>query len=270
MRYISSLLKEYGLTAQFICYELHKSYEINITIPPKISPSPLAIDKPHNVCYNERMIATHVEQQKLIDFFHTGQMIKLGKNEYVVAPDEAPRGVFYIESGLVKSYDITKYGEENLLIVRKEGELIGLTWAITGQAKSIINAALCPTVVWRMPRERFIEFIRSNPDVAIPIIDTLTNMYRLHSDRIMTLEYRTVKERLASFLLTTAARFGEKTSKGTLINSPLKQQDIASSISATRETTSRSLAALQSNGIIRIEQSLITILDEDALNNIVS
>ena len=121
-----------------------------------------------------------------------------------------------------------------------------------------------------MPRERFIEFIRSNPDVAIPIIDTLTNMYRLHSDRIMTLEYRTVKERLASFLLTTAARFGEKTSKGILINSPLKQQDIASSISATRETTSRSLAALQNNRIIRIEQSIITILDEDALNNIVS
>jgi CRP/FNR family transcriptional regulator, cyclic AMP receptor protein len=93
----------------------------------------------------------------------------------------------------------------------------------------------------------------------------ITDMYRLHSERIMTLEYRTVRERLVSFLLTTAQRFGEKTSKGIRIAVPLKHQDIASSISATRETTSRAIADLERRGQLLSEQSLITIIDEPSL-----
>ena len=95
-------------------------------------------------------------------------------------------------------------------------------------------------------------------------------MYKLHSDRIMTLEYRSVRERLASFLLSMAQRFGKKTSRGTTILAPLKQQDIASSISATRETTSRALRQLQSSGVISFEQSIITITDEKELTTFIS
>lgn len=97
----------------------------------------------------------------------------------------------------------------------------------------------------------------------------VTEMYRLHSDRIMTLEYRTVRERLASFLLTMSDRFGRKTPRGVYIDVPLKHQDIASSISATRETTSRALSALERKGILSGEQSHITIHDIVALTNLV-
>lgn len=216
------------------------------------------------------MLATPTEQQQLVDFFHTGVQHTYVKNEYITGPDETPRGVFYIESGFVKSYDITKYGEENLLIIRKSGEMIGLTWAITGQVKHIINTALVPTSVWLVTREQFHHFLHHHPEASPLIIDTLTNMYRLHSERIMTLEYRTVRERLASFLSTMAKRFGEQAEKGLTIAVPLKQQDIASSISATRETASRALASLQQSRIITIEQSLITIRDEAGLAAIIS
>jgi CRP/FNR family transcriptional regulator, cyclic AMP receptor protein len=219
--------------------------------------------------YTFVMLASPADRQLLIDFFHTGQHLTYAKNEYIIGPDEAPRGVFFIESGLVKSYDITKYGEENLLVIRKEGEVMGLTWVITGKSKNIISTALAPTSVWLVSRERFIDFITHHPEASAPIIDTLADMYRLHGERIMTLEYRTVRERLASFLLTMANRFGTKSSHGITINAPLKQQDIASSISATRETTSRSLALMQQQGIISMKQSIIVICDKAGLEHIV-
>lgn len=216
------------------------------------------------------MVSTSEERQLLIDFFHTGARLEYKKGEYIVGPEEDPRGVFYIESGIVKSYDITKYGEENLLIIRKEGEIIGLTWAITGEPKRILNAAIAPTVVWLISRPKFQEFIRSHPQAVLPVLDTVTYMYKLHSDRIMTLEYRSVRERLASFLLTMAHRFGKPSANGITISAPLKQQDIASSISATRETTSRALNQLQSSGVISYEQSFITIINETELNETIS
>ncbi|HEY5138850.1 MAG TPA: Crp/Fnr family transcriptional regulator, partial [Methylococcales bacterium] len=113
----------------------------------------------------------------------------------------------------------------------------------------------------------FETFIRKNPGSALPILDMVTEMYHLHSERIMTLEYRTVRERLVSFLLTTVQRFGKKVSGGIRLDVPLKQQDIASSINATRETASRALAELERKGLLRSEQSYITLLDIAALQH---
>jgi CRP/FNR family cyclic AMP-dependent transcriptional regulator len=214
------------------------------------------------------MLANASEMRALVNLFHSGTKLTYSKGEFIIRPGEAPPGVYYVEEGLAKAYDITKYGEENLLIIRKAGEVLGLTWAVTGQDRHIIYAALAPTTVWLVPRDKFNEFVRKNPESALPVIDMITDMYRLHSERIMTLEYRTVRERLISFLLTTSMRFGKKTAEGGIrIEVPLKHQDIASSINATRETTSRALADLERKGLLDSEQSFITLLDEPNLRN---
>ena len=214
------------------------------------------------------MLANANEMRALVNLFHTGTKLAYSKGEFIIRPGESPPGVFYIEQGLAKAYDITKYGEENLLIIRKTGEMMGITWTVTGQDRHIIYTALAPTTVWLISRDKFVNFIHENPSAALPVIDMITDMYRLHSERIMTLEYRTVRERLVSFLLTAAKRFGEKSAGGLRITVPLKHQDIASSISATRETTSRALADLERKGQIKSEQSYITIIDETTLRNL--
>lgn len=211
------------------------------------------------------MLANDVETSELVSLFKTGTKLTYNKGEFIIRPGESPPGVFYVETGLVKSYDITKYGEENLLIIRKAGEMLGLTWAVTGEDRHIIYAAMAPSTVWLISRQTFHTFLRAHPIAALPVVDMITDMYRVHSERIMTLEYRSVRERLVSFLLTTARRFGRKVDGYTRLDVPLKQQDIASSINATRETASRALAELERKGLITSEASFITLLDEAGL-----
>ncbi|HUD10342.1 MAG TPA: Crp/Fnr family transcriptional regulator [Candidatus Saccharimonadales bacterium] len=201
-----------------------------------------------------------VDQSKiLIDLFLKGTQLTYKKGEFIIRPGEAPSGVFYIEEGLVKAYDITKYGEENLLIIRKKGDFLGLTWTITGDDRHIIYQTLAPTVVWLISRKTFTAYIRSHPESALPLIDIITDMYRMHSERILNLEYRTVRERLISFLLTTAQRFGEESPDGLVIKVPLRHQDIASSINSSRETTSREIAYLERKGLVKNEQLFFTL-----------
>lgn len=199
------------------------------------------------------------------NLFHLGKKLTFSKGEFIIRPGETPSGIFYIAEGLVKAYDITKYGEENLLIIRKAGEVIGLTHAISGRERDIMYTALAPTTVMVVSRELFNVYIQEHPKAALPILEMLVDMYRLHSERIMTLAYRSVRERLASFLLTTAERFGKESDSGLLIDVPLRHQDIASSISATRETTSRELSTLERQGILTTHQSLITLHDREKL-----
>jgi CRP/FNR family transcriptional regulator len=206
------------------------------------------------------MLTTISQHNALVNLFQQGTRLTYKKGEFIIRPGEIPSGVFYISHGLVKAYDITKYGEENLLIIRKKGDILGLTWAITGERRNIIYATLAPTEIFQVSREQFIEFLNTEPEAALPLIDMLVDMYRLHSERILNLEYRSVRERLVSFLITTAKRFGKQTKVGIMLDVPLRHQDIASSISATRETASRELAALERLGlIIRDKQSVITI-----------
>jgi CRP/FNR family transcriptional regulator len=212
------------------------------------------------------MLATLKQTADLVEVFKLrGHKQTFRKGDFIIRPGDTPPGVFYIEQGLVKAYDITKYHEENLLIIRREDEIFPLIWAITGQERHVIYQALAPTTVWQISRPEFLKYMQSRPDALAPLLDMTIEMYRLHSERILNLEYRTVRERIISFLLTMSQRFGRKTEEGLLIDVPLRHQDIASSVNATRETTSRELSALERKELISNKQSLIVLKDLDGL-----
>jgi CRP/FNR family cyclic AMP-dependent transcriptional regulator len=211
------------------------------------------------------MLATDAQVKAFVDIFNGGTRLVYKKGEYIIRPGEAPKGIFYIEEGLVKAFNITKYGEENLLIIRKEHEIFPLIWAITGQERHIIYQAISPAVLWRVSEDVYRDFLRRHTKALPPLVDMVTEMYRIHSERILNLEYRSVRERLVSFLLTMSHRFGEPTDEGLLIKAPLRHQDIASSINASRETASRELAYLERKGLISNKQSYVVLKDIPAL-----
>lgn len=208
-----------------------------------------------------------IQDPALLELFHGGTRLAYKKGEFIIRPGESPPGIFYIESGLVKAYDITKYGEENMLIIRKDHEIFPLIWGITGQERQIIYQSIGDTVLWRVDRSSLRKLIEKNPAVLEPLLEMTVEMYRIHSERIINLEYRTVRERLISFLITMSNRFGKKSGDQITIDVPLRQQDIASSINASRETTSRELTALERKGYIKSDNGLITIKDRDKLRS---
>lgn len=210
---------------------------------------------------NERQVAA------LVSLFKEGTKLTYRKGEYVIRPGETPTHVYYIEEGLVKAFNISKYGEENLLIIRKSHEIFPLILALTGEEKDIIYQVLGPTTLWRVGQEKYLDYLKSHTTALPPLLDMVTEMYRIHSQRILNLEYRTVRERLISFLLTMSERFGEEIPEGVSIQAPLRHQDIASSINASRETTSRELAVLERKGLIISKRSTIVLKDMDSLKS---
>lgn len=203
----------------------------------------------------------------LQETFHDGRRLEFQKGEFIIRPGDSPPGVFLIESGLVKAYDITKYGDENLLIVRKGGEVFPLIWAVTGKERSVIYQATTDAVLRRVSRKKFLEVMHGSTENLSAVLDMTLEMYRLHSERIINLEYRSVRERLISFLLTMSNRFGEQTADGLKVNLPLRQQDIASSINSSRETTSRELSFLEKRGLIEDTPQYVLLKDVEKLRS---
>ena len=212
---------------------------------------------------------THNQQRdKLRSFFYAHTRIQYKKGEVIIRPEDDPSGVFLIEWGFVKAYSITKYGEENLLLVRGSGSVFPLLWAFTGEHRFVSYEAMEETSMWRVGKADYLEFLEKNQDVLPIILDMALEAYRLHSERVMTLSYRTARERIVSFLLVTASRFGVEKDGIVEINAPFRQTDIASSVNATRETTSRELNTLRKKGLLTSTNGHIGIKDIEALKKI--
>lgn len=215
------------------------------------------------------MLASPTQQQALVRLFQEGSRLQYKKGELIIREGEVPGGVFFIESGLVKAYDITRYGEENLLIIRKQNEIFPIIWAVTQSEWHVMYEALSPTVVYRLSRDVYTDAIRTRSELLAPLMDIVLRMYRIQSQRILNLEYRTARERLVSFLLLMSERFGKEENGITTIEAPLRQQDIASSINTSRETASRELSYLEKKGLIEVEKMLISLKDVAKLRKII-
>jgi len=214
---------------------------------------------------------THNQQRdKIRAFFYSHTRMQYKKGEVIIRPEDEPSGVYLIEWGFVKAYSITKYGEENLLLVRGSGSVFPLIWAFTGEHRSVSYEAMEETSLWRVSKSDYKDFLDKNPETMPIILDMAIEAYRLHSERVMTLSYRTARERIVSFLLVTANRFGVVQKDGsTMIMAPFRQTDIASSVNATRETTSRELNAMRKKGLTKTVEGKIVLCDTEILQKLV-
>ncbi len=212
------------------------------------------------------MLDTSSKQQSLVTYLTCGLRSTYKKGELIIRPHESPEHVYYIESGFVKAYSITKYGDENLHVIRHDGEIFPLIWTFTEEHRDITYEAMGTVVIWRQPKAEYLEFLEKNLEATTAVLALAMRSYRTFAEHVNTLEYRTVRERTVSFLLACCRRFGKLQPGGsTKILAPLRQLDIASSINASRETTSREISNLVKKNIIKMDGLNVIVLDKNAL-----
>lgn len=208
---------------------------------------------------------------KLAQIFADGTRLSYRKGDVIIRPEDIPQGVFYIESGYVKTYAITKYAEENLLIIRQQGEVFPIIWALADEHAEVFYEAMTDAVLHRISRSQFLNNIKSEADFSDIVLQQTVEMYRVHAERVNNLAYRTAGERVAYRLLMLAKRFGQTKSNGEIhIPLPLRQQDIAASVRISRETASREIAKLERRNIVRSQDGIVVVCDRNKLKRLVS
>lgn len=205
-------------------------------------------------------------RRKLNSLFRAGTLIKYKKGEVIIRPEDKPLGVYLVESGYVKSYSISKTGQVSIRVIKKKNDILPIVWALGGVTRDVFMETMNDVIVYRISRAEFIKFINENPDILRCLIKEMINLYSIYDIRIGSLEYRYAYDRIIAQLLLLADQFGKKHSNGEiLIDLPLRHNDIADSVNATRETVSRELAKIERRKLIRYENRQIVIKSRTAL-----
>lgn len=212
------------------------------------------------------MTISKSDAESVVSLFNEGSEGNFSKGDVLVQGDEKPTGVFLIKYGYVRAYSISQLGQENLLLIHGAGEIMPLPWALDGAQKiGIFYEAMSGVKVARISKDSLRVAMGINPWLTEQIMRQLVNTFTVYAQRIQCLGYRLPRERVIACLLDLATRFGKIQGHRTVIQVPITHQDIADSISMTRETASRAIEKLFSDGLVSQEDHLFVVNDEKKL-----
>src|SRR4030095_10987841 len=253
----------------------HSLVELGLTIVTLALHGAWFSDFNHNVvrleAYNKvmsNMVLSKSDSESILAYFTNGVLKHFPKGEVIVQGDEEPKGVYLIQKGYVKAYSISHLGQENLLLVHGANEIMPLPWALDGPQKlGIFYEAISNVTVLITSKIDLRSAMGSNSWLTEQILRQLVNTFTVYAQRIQSLGYRLPRERVIACLLALATRFGHKVGQDTVIKAPITHQDIADSISMSRETASRAIMLLTKDELLAQKNHLFIIKNEQKLQS---
>ncbi len=186
----------------------------------------------------------------------------------IIAYQDDSADVFFIVSGMVRVVIHSHSGKEMTYRDLEGGEMFGELAAIDREQRSASVVAVAETLLVAMPEAAFREAFRNHPSVAEAVLQRLTRLVRLYSQRLYEMRTLDVQSRIRAELVRLAEdSLGED---NTATISPLPTSaDIAARVNTRREAVSRELASLTRRGLIERHQKSLMIRDFAGLTRLV-
>ena len=176
--------------------------------------------------------------------------------------------LFVLISGWVKVVSVTSEGQEPVLALRGNGDVVGeLAGEVTGYRTATIYAIdRVQSVV--VQHDRFYAFLDEYPSAGRAYRHMITQRWNDTAESLRAQATSTGAQRLAQLLLELARRHGVGGEHRVVIDLPLSQAELASLVSASRATVTRAFSDWRRRHLVETSQRHVTILNVPALRRI--
>lgn len=177
---------------------------------------------------------------------------KIKTGDIIFYQGEAPRSACILKSGVVKVYNITSSGEEQLVNFQLPNEVFPTPWVFSKTTSVLyFYEALTDCEMYLFPRDEFTKYIKSNKKVMEVFLDYYVSNYIGAVMRITALEQPKAREKLTYTMYYLAQRYGEPNGTDKVqIRLQLTHQHLANLVGLTRETTAVEMKKLKNAGIV--------------------
>ena len=181
-----------------------------------------------------------------------------------------PGGLLYIICyGKVKISYSTHDGQEALLAILGAGDFFGELALLDDSPRSATAEALESTESLTLHREDFRNYLSSNPDFTMHVLQTMAKHIRRLNSQLSDIFFLDLPGRLARTLLRLADEHGKKVDDCIMIDLTLTQTDLAEMTGATRVSINKALGRFRRSGWVKFEGRRFSICDRGALENLI-
>lgn len=204
-----------------------------------------------------------LEQSDLQLIASSCELLKLARGDNIFRCGTAIQSFYYLISGGVKIYAMSKDGAEKVIHIASPGESFGEAAMFLGEPIPVGTQAIHDSVVLALPKTVIYKLIEENPRIAHRMLAGMSmRMHRLIQD-IKDISLHSASERIIGYLLQLCS--DQKMSQNIIL--PAKKATIASLLNLTPETLSRTLAKLEKQGLIFVNATEIQIPDGERLRS---
>ena len=183
------------------------------------------------------------------------------KGESLVKQGAFGSGILFIVQGLARQY-VEEGSQRNFnLRLVGPGEFTGLSVVFHRNVYDYSVVALKETLVCLIEKDAITGLIRQNGQFAYGLIRRYSEQNSLLYDTIRHMMYRQMNGRLADSLLY----LGSEAYKHENVFTLLSRKDIADFAGLSTETTVKLLKSFEKDGLIRLEEKDIILLDPEGL-----
>lgn len=186
--------------------------------------------------------------------------INYSKEQLIYAPGHNDDLIFIVKKGKVRIY-LALEDKEFSLAILEPGDIYST------HTRAYIEAVEDVTLL-TMPTEKFHLYIASHSALSRTIISVLGELLKQSFSIIENLVFNDISGRLINFLLQEAKDSGKVTDEGVIINLDLTMEQLATIVSASRQTVSTIVNSMQRANILQKQKrGVFLIPDLDRLKN---
>lgn len=184
------------------------------------------------------------------------------KGEVIFLEGELSDCVFVVLCGIVKLYKSSYEGRDQVLGYFEDGMLLNFVPAMLDyEPKFEANAkAITQLELIKIPMQPFLGLLKENNELSLVVLHMLALRLRSMTQLLADLGFRSVRSRLARFLIRQADDPNKRFS--------LTQDEIASAVGTVRDVIGRYLREFEDLGYLKRDRQKIILLQRNALENI--
>lgn len=179
--------------------------------------------------------------------------------QVIMLEGDADAPVFFVIRGAVRAFRTGADGREQNLIYLGAGQVFNMPAAFSDQRQAPVSAvAVGATRLLSIDQREFCRIVTQSPELSMAVLrDLSSKLYHL-TNLTHNLSLRSVRGRLAQFLLAQAQADHTSFVRWT-------HEEIAAQIGTVREVVSRTMRTFVQEGLIQIQRQRIVVLCPDAL-----
>jgi CRP-like cAMP-binding protein len=188
----------------------------------------------------------------------------IGKRDVIYSEGDTCQGVYAVLKGKVKVYKSHDLGKDLILRILGKGRMMSYVSLLQGEIHLDSAVALEPSEIMFIPRNSFFHWLEGQPKMMIEIMQLMSNELVFERERAVNLAYSSVRKRTANSLLRLKSKF-HVGNPDVLFTMPISRDDLAAMVGTATESVIRTLSDFKEEGLIKIQGSSITIVNEEKL-----
>jgi CRP-like cAMP-binding protein len=184
--------------------------------------------------------------------FDTFRVHKFKKGQLLIFQGEVPRYGYALKSGIIKEYDISKQGNEQTTWLIGRLEVFPLPW-LTGvvTTASYYYEAVSDCELYVIEQTVFLELIKTDHTFLLRELNRQAEKEIYQTRRIAAILNIKAQDKIIHTFHYLVESYGQFHGNNLAqINLPLTHQDIANLTGMTRETVSKEIGILKSEGLL--------------------